>query len=225
MKNLLYVLPLAILISACNGHAPGSQLEYVNVTTPAASPTQDEQIQQVVDNENQYRLLLGQTVLSSGLSCSVQAVSSGQWLSSSSPGYNAGQGTLVTTGTSYSFLNTYGFNQQDQSGGQALGLLPAAIAPLFLSNFKMVCNGQLIVTETNYYGFDLASDDGSILTIDGVQVINLDGNHGIQHKVGSKLLKVGVHTFGLSFAQSGAGNFALILQSNGSLIDPKYYFH
>jgi hypothetical protein len=201
----------------CNG-APGQ--DYI--------PPVETNVQTLVDSENTWREEQGQTALTSGLSCSVQLLGSGQWLSSSSPGYQAAQGvvTALAASSSYSFLSTGGFNQPDSAGNLPNSVLPVAIQPLFENqNYKINCSGQLVVTSDGYYGFDLNSDDGSILTIDGTQVINNDGNHGMTDKQGTKLLREGVHTFSLLYAQSGGGNFGLVLQMNGSVLSGSNFYH
>lgn len=181
----------------------------------------------LLDDENTYRLNLGQTQLSNGLSCTVQALGSGQWLSSSSPGYNAGQGVVAALAgsTQYSYLYQGSFNQPDSPSGPN-NLIPVALQPLFLSsNYKISCSGQIVVRQTAYYNFELNSDDGSILTVNGTQVVNNDGNHAMTLKSGTVFLRRGVRTFSILYAQTGAGNFGLVLKANGALIDSKYYAH
>lgn len=222
MKSVI-ILAAVLGLVACGRGDKGDQGD--PAPTPAVS-SQDADIQAVVTDENSYRSTLGQTQLSAGLSCSVQTVASGQWLSSSSPGYNSGQGTIVLTGSSYSFLLTQVIDQQDSPGNLANGLLPVPVQPLFINkNLKISCSGQIVVLQTAYYAFDTNSDDGSILTIDGTQVVNNDGNHGMTDKAGTKLLRRGVHSFSLVYAQTGSGNFGLILHANGADIDPKFFIH
>lgn len=212
-------------VPLCNG-AQGLQGIQGPVATPAPVSPQQQQVNDLMANENSYRQLLGQTTLTSGLSCSVQAIASGQWLSSSSPGYQIGQGVLALTGTNYTYLYQGNFNQPNTSQPAVNTLLPIAIQPLFANNnYKISCSGQLVVTQDGYYNFDVNSDDGSILTVNGTQVVNNDGNHGMSAKSGTTFLRAGVRTFSLLYAQSGNGNFGLIVQANGSLIDSMYYYH
>lgn len=197
----------------------------VSVPEAAGPVTEDQDIAAVLADENTYRLSLGQTELSSGLSCSVQLVTTGQWLSSSSPGYNALQGIVTTSGPSYSFLLNQPIDQPNSGPGDN-SVLPLAVQPLFTSNnYKLSCSGQLVILTTGYYGFDLSSDDGSILTIDGTQVVNNDGNHSVQTVSGTKLLRRDVHTINLVYAQTGSGNFALVLNMNSVLLDNKLFAH
>lgn len=220
VKYLFIVVLLTIALVGC-GKAPRS----ITVAVPAA-PAPASETQRLVDAENDYRLSLGQAALTQGLSCTVQAVASGHWLASASPGYNAGQGVLVLSGTSYAYLMTGAFNQSNVSSGSLNSVLPAPLQAMFASiNYKLSCTGQVVVTETGYYNFSLASDDGSILTIDGAQVINNDGNHGMNEKTGVKMLRAGVHTFSMQYAQSGGGNFGLLLSANGAIVPGSAFYH
>ncbi len=199
---------------------------------PAASPTlspspSETAVQLLVDSENAYREGLGQTELSPGLSCNVQLIGSGQWLSASSPGYVAAQGvvTALAGSTNYTYLFTAPFNQPNAASGPDSDI-PVPLQPLFESqNYKISCSGQIVVTTTDYYNFDVNSDDGSILSVDGATVVNNDGNHAITDKSGTKYLRQGVHTFSLLYAQSGGGNFGLVVQWNGSLVPGTVWYH
>ena len=191
--------------------------------TPA-SPVVDAvqvDIDALLKDENDYRLGLGQTMLSNGLTCSVQQILSGSKISASSPG---GGAVIVTTGTQYAYLYKGLFNQPD-SNGQS-NLLPISLRPLFVGfNYIIRCNGFLVVRETNYYEFEVTSDDGSLLSVDGSQIITNDDNHGMVRVVGTRFLRRGVRSISLSYAQSGGGNFGLILKAGGASIDPKFYAH
>lgn len=196
-------------------------------TGPTATSAPESDLQQLVDAENRYREGLGQTYLTPGLSCNVQLVGSGSWLSAGSPGYVAAQGvvTALAGSTNYTYLFQNSFDQPDSSTG-VNRLIPLAIQNVFVNNnYKISCSGQYVVTTTDYYNFDMNSDDGSILTVDGTQVINDDGTHAMTDKTGTKYLRAGVHTFGLLYAQSGLGNFGLVLQVNGSLVTPDAWYH
>jgi hypothetical protein len=160
--------------------------------------------------------------ISEGLSCTVQQVSAGARISSSS---NPGLGAVITTtGTLYSYLYKGPFNQPNATGQN--NLIPSAIRPLFVGiNYVIKCNGFLVVRETDYYQFEMTSDDGSILTVDNGVVINNDGNHGMTTLTGTKLLRRGIRQFRLEYAQTGGGNFGMILKAGGANIDPKHYYH
>lgn len=236
MRSLVFVLSVSFALAACapgydgvNG-VPGPQGPPGPTATPTPSNPVDQvqvDINDVVADENAYREGLGQTGLTAGLSCSVVAIASGAWISSSSPGYNAGQGVLVAVvGTpTYTYLYQGPFNQPNIDSGPN-NLLPIAIQPIYIGqNYKISCSGQIAILSTKYYAYDIQSDDGSILTIDGTQVINNDGNHGVTEKQGTKFLRRGIHSFSLVYAQSGGGNFAMMLKSDGASIDSRLYVH
>ena len=186
--------------------------------TPVDTVQQD--IDALIAQKNADRAMSAQAPLTPGLSCVVQEVSGGQCLATS------GCTTITLKGTAYTYLYKGQFNQPDSSGGTENGLLPPALRPLFVNkNYRIVCSGQIVVTESNYYDFSLNSDDGSILNINGSRVITNDNNHGMVLKTGAALLYRGVQSFQLMYAQTGGGNFGLILQSGGASIDPRYYYH
>lgn len=75
------------------------------------------------------------------------------------------------------------------------------------------CKGNLDVATAATYTFKLNSDDGSLLFIDGLKVVNNDGNHGALLKSGSVNLSEGSHTVELQYYE-GNGPAVLQLFSN-----------
>lgn len=222
MKTVFLIMIIAITLLGCGKK---TKTVFVRDTVTVTQKVSDT-IQSLVDEENEYRLSQGQTMLSQGLSCTVQKVASGQWLSSSSPGYNSGQGVVVLTGTNYAFLNKSSFNVPNSDGGLPNSLLPNAIQSMFLNvNYKINCTGFIVIENDGYKYFELSSDDGSILTVDGTQVINNDGNHSVVTKNGVKLMRRGVKSFTLSYAQTANGNFSLILNMDGELTPSTLFYH
>jgi PA14 domain len=221
MKRIYLVALLGIVLSGCAG-----PMGDTGPQGPAAPSTPPTAIQNIVNLENAYRQVQGEAPLTPGLSCVVQAISAGTYLSSSSPGYTAAQ-AIVLTGLSYSYLLSTSINQPNVAGSAGNNLIDPEIAPLFLTNnYRIVCTGALVVTEDGYYGFTSSSDDGSLLYIDGTLVVDNDGSHGIQSVSGTKLLESAVtHTFQLYYSQSGSGNIAMILDMNGSVLPAANLYH
>lgn len=240
MKYVLYVtmLTLALSMAACCktgdvGATGATGPQGPETPAPVVAPIQ-QQINDLVSEENSWRESQGQTELSQGLSCTVQAISSGGFLSTSSPNYVAASCTanplsaycaVVVTGSSYTFLGS-NFDQVNSNSGPNSVITSPYLQSLFTSNnYKISCSGQLVVLEDGYQGFSMSSDDGAILTVNGTQIINNDGNHGITTVSGAKLLRAGVYPFSLSYAQSGLGQFALILNMNGAVLPAAQLYH
>jgi hypothetical protein len=74
-------------------------------------------------------------------------------------------------------------------------------APGLTEWFAIMYTGQFEVEQSGIYQFRLASDDGSILQIDGETVIDHDGQHGPVVKRGEAELKAGTHQLRLRYFQ------------------------
>jgi hypothetical protein len=72
-------------------------------------------------------------------------------------------------------------------------------------NFAIKYAGYIDIPEDNIYTFNLISDDGSRLLIDGTQVINNDGLHASIEKNGKVSLEKGKHKIEILFFQKGGG--------------------
>lgn len=203
------------------------------VGSPAPSPTVDPlqaEIDEIIADKNADRAILAQAPLTAGLSCTVQKVTAGQCLtwhaSYTDTGCTSAPLQLTTSGTTYTYLYKGSFNQPNSGGSDPVMFLPASLRPIFQGvNFKIVCTGQIVVVDSNYYDFTLNSDDGSLLYLNGSLTINNDNNHGMLLKSGTALLYRGVQSFQLQYAQTGGGNYGLVLQSGGTAIDPMYFYH
>jgi hypothetical protein len=230
MRPLFYAL-IALTLAACGRTDYGvlqqlpDQDSTVTVTSTSTSTATDTGAQAIVDQVNSERQTEGYPPLTQGLSCWVQLVSSGYWLSTSSPDY-PGSGAITLTGTQYPFLMSGDLNMPNVIGTQPDPILPNALAPLFEGkNFEMTCSGQIVVMQPGYQSFDVSSDDGSILTIDGQVVAVDDGAHAVSASSGSVFLSEGVHGFQIQYAQSAGGYMALVVQMNGSTTLSPYFYH
>ncbi|MEO8368062.1 MAG: PA14 domain-containing protein [Candidatus Solibacter sp.] len=77
--------------------------------------------------------------------------------------------------------------------------------------FAIDYNGYFYISEPGKYRFIVASDDGSILYIDGKLVIDNDGGHALKAEECSLRLKGGIHTLRLSYFQGPRAQLALML--------------
>ena len=71
--------------------------------------------------------------------------------------------------------------------------------------FAVKYTTTLTVTSGGTYDFDLTSDDGSILFINGVEVVNNDGLHASQTASGSVSLPPGEHVVEVLYFENGGG--------------------
>ncbi len=71
--------------------------------------------------------------------------------------------------------------------------------------FAMIVKGTISPPKTGSYSFRLWSDDGSFLYIDGKQVIDNGGFHGVEARDGEVYLTEGAHDLEIHFYQGGGG--------------------
>ncbi len=69
------------------------------------------------------------------------------------------------------------------------------------NQFGLVFEGVLSVPGSGRYSFELGSDDGSRLEVNGQRIVDNDGTHGHQTKTGGINLKPGDHSFRLLYFQ------------------------
>lgn len=215
MKFLM--IAISLFMMAC---APAtSQVTAAPAPAPVVDHVQAD-IDSLLKEENDYRLSQGDTMLSSGLTCTLSTVTGGERIQATS-------GTHIKL-TGIKKVATYlledTFNQADVPATDGLSILPSVLRS-YTNLFLLTCEGHIVIRESGTYGFDLTSDDASLLKIDGVKVVDNDNAHGATTVSGQVSLRRGVHEFRLDFAQTGGGNQALILKMNGSLLDPKIYAH
>lgn len=72
-------------------------------------------------------------------------------------------------------------------------------------NFGIVFEGFLQIAKEGDYQFEIASDDGSQLLIDGTPLITNDGVHPMSRKQGRRQLSKGPHALRLEFFEAGGG--------------------
>ena len=65
--------------------------------------------------------------------------------------------------------------------------------------------GLLDIATAGSYTFQTTSDDGSLLYVDGTQIVNDDGSHAMQTATGSVNLTPGEHVVTVEYVQSGGG--------------------
>ena len=72
--------------------------------------------------------------------------------------------------------------------------------------FALKLTGSIAISKGGTYNFYLSSDDGSRLYIDGNEIINHDGLHGLSEKTGSVELAGGSHEIVVTYYDNGGGD-------------------
>ena len=75
-----------------------------------------------------------------------------------------------------------------------------------IDKFAFEFNGYIKVDKEAIYNFYTASDDGSKLFIDDIEVVDNDGDHGTVEKSGKAALRKGYHKLRVIYFDSGGGN-------------------
>jgi hypothetical protein len=202
-------LVIAMMLSACGRD---TIVEH-NVEYTTVAPAIQSQIDNVVNQYNLDRLAQGQMPIVKGLTCTLYDVSSTTPSTiPASPPNNKG-----------SFILNGNFNQQEASASDGLNILPSGLKNVYKQWYIVKCIGKIIITDSGYEAFRLSSDDGGMVYVDNVLLLNNDGLHGTSVVTASKLLLRGVHDFRLDYLQAG-GNESLVLEdSQGVISGDKFY--
>lgn len=200
-----------VLVGGLTGCAKEKDTQYETKysTLPAGEVTP----QDVIDIENDYRSSVGQAPLTSGLTCNL---------------YTVPNNTTQIVGASLTnvgaFTYTGQFNQPNASTNVGLNVLPLGLQLVYTQWFMLRCTGTLAITDNTWHSFEVISDDGTNLYIDGGLLINNDGLHGEQSKSASKYLKRGIHSIQLDYLQAN-GNQSLTLKMDSSVMSSSGLFH
>ena len=195
-------MPLALTVSC-------AEKTEVLLVPPPASPSA---LQIVVNEYNEQRTAVGQAPITRGLACTLYTV----------PGTTVQiSGASLTTVGSFGYTGNFNFANGPSSPG--LKLLPETLRSIYTSYYIIKCSGLYVNDASGFYGFDLTSDDGAIVSLNGT-FLNNDGVHGITTKSGAKYLARGVYSFEISYLDIG-GSHALMFSSGGIAVDAEHFYH
>lgn len=76
-------------------------------------------------------------------------------------------------------------------------------------NIGLVITGYINVPEDGVYTFSLTSDDGSLMSIDGIPVLLNDGPHAAEEYIGQKALSKGLHPIEVRYFDHNGGMLEL----------------
>jgi hypothetical protein len=212
MQKLLTLIVISTALTACGKEIVNNNTTFPNITTVQNQSVTPTTIEQIVEEQNALREAEGEDPLTLGLDCDL---------------YTVPTSTTQIIGATLNYVGSFeylgDFNVQNSNVSTGLSILPTNIQSIYQSWIILKCNGTLIVADNNYHEFDLSSDDGANLYIDGL-LINNDGLHSIQTKSAAKFLGYGIHSFELDFFQA-SGMQALILNEDGDVTDSSQFYH
>lgn len=214
MKYLLVTILLSVTACAgsdgLNGNV-GAIGPVGPVATLPAPPNLDS-VPDVIQEYNEGRVAQGQDPVTAGLTCSLYTV----------PNTTTQiVGATLTSVGSWTYTGV--FNDVNGSSAPGLKVLPAPIRSLYTSYYIIKCTGLYVMVAPGFAEFDLSSDDGANLSVNGA-LINNDGTHGITTKSATKFLNRGVYSFELDYLDVG-GSHALMLLSNGIPVAAENFYH
>lgn len=223
LKTFLFMKLFTLNLIGC-----GDSTQYITKNLPPEPfppelSTEEEDILKLVQWRNEERKLLGQAPITLGLACTVSTIlNDKRCLSSTSPGCSVSEIVLLGA-PSFSFLYLENFVESENS---ALDILPKQIQGMFDdTNFRIICTGSLVISESGFYEFELSSDDASILTVNNVQVVNNDGESGYRTNKGSIPLMRGIVNISVNYAQTSGIENGLSLKMNDENIFVNRLYH
>lgn len=112
-------------------------------------------------------------------------------------------------GTAYTYVEGY-FQKVDEMKSavvveQGIMVEPSIAKARQADHFGYTFKGVINVPEDGVYTFGTKSDDGSVLYIDGVKVVDNDGSHAAITATGRIALKKGFHTYELQYFEDYEG--------------------
>ena len=124
---------------------------------------------------------------------------------------------LVPAGTTVTNIPTTGAMGTGKISTFNVDNLQNIVDPGDTDSFSIRYKGYVHIPTTETYTFYTNSDDGSNLYIDGVKIVDNDGDHGMQERSGTVALTSGLHTIEVLFYENGGDEELLVSVSSPSL--------
>ncbi|QFZ53650.1 T9SS type B sorting domain-containing protein [Oceanihabitans sp. IOP_32] len=93
-----------------------------------------------------------------------------------------------------------------------------------INNFSIRYTGYINITTADTYRFYTRSDDGSKLFINGVEVVDNDGNHGARTRFGDITLNSGVYPISVLYYERGGAENLSVSYSSSSISETEVPF-
>ncbi len=128
--------------------------------------------------------------------------------------YRVVKGVNASTGVNYTLYKGKEWTKlpdfsllQPVHQGKTLEISLDEIEDQIKSYTGVVFEGKIQIDKSGDYSFTTRSDDGSKLYINGKEIVNNDGDHGIQEREGSIYLEKGRHDVKVEYFNGGGGYF------------------
>ncbi len=95
--------------------------------------------------------------------------------------------------------------------------LQALVDPGDRDRFSIRYQGSIFIQTADTYTFFTSSDDGSKVFIDGLEVVDNDGAHGVRERSGSLVLTAGFHTITVLFFERTGGEFLSVSYESSTI--------
>jgi hypothetical protein len=213
---IMAIIAVSWGIAGCGQGAQGP----ASAPGASATSTTPDTVQGIVNDYNAWRTSNGQETIDPGLTCNLYTVP--QTTTGITATANGGVAPVLTNvGV---FTSSVPFNQPNASVTAGLNVLPPALATVYQTWFILKCTGYLVIATDSFHEFDVTSDDGSNLYVDGTLVVANDGLHGATDVTGQRHLQDTVHTFEIDYFQGG-GNQSLIVNMDSALLPSENLYH
>ncbi len=123
----------------------------------------------------------------------------------------------VPTGNTVDNIPTTGALSTGTVSNFDVDALQNAVDPGDTNSFSIRYTGYIEIQTAGSYTFYTSSDDGSKLFIDGVEIVDNDGNHGNQERSGTVSLDTGLYPIEVLFYENSGGE-TLTVQYQGPSI-------
>jgi len=121
------------------------------------------------------------------------------------------------TGNTVDNIPTTGALSTGQVTNFDVDALQAVVDPADANNFSIRYTGVIEITVADTYTFYTSSDDGSKLFIDGVEIVDNDGAHGVQERNGSLFMAVGSYQITVLYFENTGGESLAVSYESGTI--------
>ncbi len=124
---------------------------------------------------------------------------------------------VAPSGFTVNNIPTTGFTTSGTVSDFDVDALYAAVTPGDGETFSIRYQGYISLPASGNYTFYTRSDDGSKLFIDGIQVVNNDGLHGMRERSGVINLTAGIHNIEVLFFERTGGEGLEVSYASSSI--------